>query len=187
MNKLSIFQSLVYSKSVDCFFITESWLTDSICDAEILPTGYHIYRCDRGGRGGGVLAAVSHDIPSRQLYSGGDSESLVIELDLKPKLVLCCIYLSPSCSDAVFDASMAHLYELPRESDLLIVGDFNSPDIHWDTLSAASSRSNMLCDFICDYNLVQSINSPTHSMGNMLDLVLTSSPDTECSPDKFFL
>ena len=177
MNKLSLFQSLVYSKSVGCFFITESWLTKSVGDGEILPSGYRIYRCDRSGRGGGVLVAISCDIPSRQLYTCDNCELLVIELDLKPKIAICCIYLPPSCPDAVFNASMVHLYALPRECDIIVVGDFNTPDINWESLTAVSSRSNVLCDFVDDYNLVQQIQSPTHSMGNILDLVLTTSPD----------
>ena len=36
----------------------------------------------------------------------------------------------------------------------------------------------MFCDFAFDCNLVQLVNSPTHSMGNCLDLVLTNSPES---------
>ena len=68
-------------------------------------------------RGGGVLVAISCDITSRQLYTCDNCELLVIELDLKPKIVICCsIYLPPSCPDAVFNASMVHLYALPCQA-----------------------------------------------------------------------
>ena len=58
------------------------------------------------------------------------------------------------------------------------MGDFNFPDINWSALIGSSHLSNMFCDFAFDCNLIQLVNSPTHSMGNCLDLVLTNSPES---------
>lgn len=38
----------------------------------------------------------------------------------------------------------------------------------------SSSLSNCLCDFIFDFNLTQHVFVPTHKLGNILDLVITS-------------
>lgn len=57
-------------------------------------------------------------------------------------------------------------------------GDFNLPDIQWDTLSSTSSSSSAFCDFVFDNSLIQLINQPTHVKGNILDLVLTNSEDS---------
>ena len=56
----------------------------------------------------------------------------------------------------------------------IIVGDFNFPDICWSSLSGTLSLSNSFCEFIFDYNLTQHVMEPTHIMGNILDLVITS-------------
>ena len=55
------------------------------------------------------------------------------------------------------------------------MGDFNSPDIDWPTLSGNTCFSNQLCDLMFQFNLLQLVNSPTHICGNMLDLVITNS------------
>ena len=57
-NKLSTFQSYVYSNRLNIYCITETWLTcNGIFNNEILPTGYTIFRKDRDTHGGGVLIA----------------------------------------------------------------------------------------------------------------------------------
>jgi len=63
----------VYSKSYD---ITETWLSDTIYDAEILPYNYTIFRKDRPSRGGGVLLAVDNGVPCHQIDSPEDLEAV---------------------------------------------------------------------------------------------------------------
>ena len=53
MNKIDQFQSVVYAGNFDFACITETWLTDAVCNSELLPTSYTVYRRDRVGRGGG--------------------------------------------------------------------------------------------------------------------------------------
>lgn len=60
-------------------------------------------------------------------------------------------------------------------------GDFNLPDVQWDTLSSTSLTSCAFCDFVFDHSLTQLINHPTHVQGNILDLVLSSSIDCVAS------
>lgn len=57
---------------------------------------------------------------------------------------------------------------------IIIVGDFNMPDICWLTLSGTSPFSNAFCDFVFNNNLIQVINTSTHMKGNLMDLVLTN-------------
>ena len=58
-----------------------------------------------------------------------------------------------------------------------MMGDFNCPDIQWSTLSSTSPLSSALCDFVFAHNVYQAVEFPTHTMGNVLDLVLTNSAD----------
>ena len=62
--------------------------------------------------------------------------------------------------------------------EVVLLGDFNAPDIHWSTLSASSDFSSNLCDLIFHFNYVQHLNHPTHIHGNILDLIITSLVDT---------
>lgn len=63
VNKLSIFQSYIYSSDFDVICLTETWLSESIFDQEILPINYNIYRKDRHSGGGGVLIAIKDTFP----------------------------------------------------------------------------------------------------------------------------
>ena len=57
------------------------------------------------------------------------------------------------------------------------MGDFKAPDINWSSLCGNSLSSTSLCDFVFDYNLSQFIQIPTHTGGNILDIVLTNTPE----------
>ena len=62
-------------------------------------------------------------------------------------------------------------------ADSILIGNFNLPDIQWDTLSSTSSKLCAFCDFIFDNSLTQLIDQSTHIQGNTLDLVLSNSND----------
>ena len=62
VNKLSDFQSFVYSSHFDCLCIMETWLSDCIHDRKILPCGFSLHRKDRVSHGGGVLITVKHSL-----------------------------------------------------------------------------------------------------------------------------
>ena len=55
-------------------------------------------------------------------------------------------------------------------SHLILLDDFNIPDVNWSTLHASSSSSSTFYSL----NLMQLINVPTHTMGNTLDLVFSN-------------
>ena len=61
---------------------------------------------------------------------------------------------------------------------MIILGDFNLPDIVWNNLNCEKPISNLFCDFVYDNDLLQFISSPTHDKGNILDLVLSKSSET---------
>ena len=70
---------------------------------------------------------------------------------------------------------MGYLFELLSQSEhVIIVGDFNLPDINWSSLTGVSPFSKRFCEFIFDSNFIQLVENPTHMKGNILDLVLTT-------------
>ena len=94
VNKLSLFQSYVYSTPFNVYCITETWLKDDIYDNEILPAEYTLYRKDRSSRGGGVLIAVNNIISSNLISSPSDLELVAINLNLKnDSITICTVYI----------------------------------------------------------------------------------------------
>ena len=80
----------------------------------------------------------------------------------------------PSPSDLYLHDLFLTLQSLPNDSHLIILGDFNFPDINWSTLTAASPLSSSFCDKLFSMNLIQHVNESTHLHGNILDLILSN-------------
>ena len=175
VNKLKDFQSLVYTKSFDIIGISETWLTDNIYDNEILPTGYTIFRKDRPSRGGGVLLAVNNTIPCQLISSPSNLEVVCIKLNLSHPITCCVLYNPPNLLSEYCDNLLNFISNISNSSDrLILLGDFNLPDINWNVLSGNSPVSNKLCDLIFHSGMNQLIDKPTHLHGNVLDLLLTN-------------
>ena len=66
---------------------------------------------------------------------------------------------------------------MQTDGNVIILGDFNTPDIDWHALTADFNFSIQLCNLIFQYNYSQVVTSPTHEHGNLLDLVLTNNED----------
>lgn len=103
---------------------------------------------------------------------------MIVELDISPPTFVCCVYIPPSgsCSTEYFSEMIQFINTLPNNQDLLLVGDFNAPDINWDRLTASSLRSSVLCDAIFAKNMIQLVDHMTHQSGSTLDLILCNCP-----------
>ena len=55
---------------------------------------------------------------------------------------------------------------------VIVMGDFNLPDINWATLTGSTAISNAFCDLVFELNFAQLVSQSTHSHGNILDLVI---------------
>ena len=167
---------MIYSHDYDIIAITETWLSDNVFDNEILPTNYTIYRKDRKFRGGGVMLAVKNTIHSHILSVHPELEVLSVCIGSNDPTIICLVYNPPNsteeCLLTLFDyiRSTANLCN----DKLILIGDFNFPSINWDLLQGNTPITNSFCDLIFDLNLTQLIDQPTHSGGNILDLVLTN-------------
>lgn len=140
------------------FAVSETWLTPSTFDNEIIPTDYHIVRKDRDGRGGGVLLALFH---FTLIPSPSSVEVLSVSLYLPARLIIIIsvVYIPPCSDQLYFDSLLSHLRSLlDLGSPLFILGDFNCPDIDWSTLSAKSSSSMSVILFLTTICLKLSIN-----------------------------
>ena len=182
-------------------FLTETWLDENISDSEIfLGSSYTIIsRSDRPqGQHGGILIAVSN-------HCG----STLVDISLKqyPFSVGCClsetelklfilIYNPPSTSDYKVDVAQIieciHAYQKtlvekvgnPKwDFSTFVLGDFNFPDIDWDTMTSSNEKELSFLEAVNELCLSQFIDSPTHKAGNILDLILTDSSNLDCWVD----
>jgi len=157
--------------------ITETWLTENIFDSEILPNQYIIYRNDRQSRGGGVLLAVQTHISSKLLSSPTNLEMLTVELNLSKRIIICVVYFPPNPTVSQIRSLSDHLSEFQQPYNVILLGDFNLPDINWETMCGNCQASDDFCDMTFELNLIQLITCPTHIHGNILDLILTNDED----------
>ena len=84
------------------------------------------------------------------------------------------MYVPPTSSDSYQLSLMSYLTELLSLSEnVILVGDFNLPDINWSTMTGASLFQTF-SDFVFDSNLMQLVEDPTHIKGNTLSLLVTT-------------
>ena len=143
-------------------------------DNELLPRVYTIVHKDRTSRGGGVMFAVKASKSFQVLYTP-DLELLAVSVGLNSPTVYCLLYIPPNAS-AVYQQDFINYFKSLHSfsSNLIVLGDFNTSDINWNSLSGQSPFSTDFCDAIFDLNLHQLIEEPTHIAGNILDPILTS-------------
>ena len=178
VNKLSNFQSFICSSDFSILCITETWLSKDIFDNEIIPSGYTIYRKDTDSRGGGVLLAVKDNITSSQLSSPPHVEILTVLISTSNPFIISVVYIPPNSSDTNHELLHSYLTNLVNESSpIILLGDFNLPDVNWATYSGSSPKSNKFCDLLFQLNLFQLVDEPTHNQGNTLDLIITNNED----------
>lgn len=141
-NKILSLQNLIYTKQVDLLCITEPWLTEQICNNEILPYGYNIFRRDRGSRGGGIPIAVSYNIPCRLIHTAASTELIAIQCT-SPQIIVCCVYQPPASPPNV-TADILHDINIIMQNftntQILVLGDLNFPNIDWNKLSSSNHR-----------------------------------------------
>lgn len=123
-------------------------MSGQIQDNKLFQVGYTIFRKDRRSRGGGVLIAVKSSIAATQLQSPESLEVISIELAEHVPFVIAGVYLPPNADEDYRSELIAYLRLLAKRDHLLVLGDFNLPEIDWPTLNGSSARSVEFCDMV---------------------------------------
>jgi len=164
----------------DVIGITESWTHNNIEDAELMLHGYQLFRCDRntGNKGGGVLLIVK-DVFNPIEFHTKTTYGEHVWCKVGDLLTGVC-YRSENTIIVGHDNEV-QVMKLLREvsnSHVLIMGDFNYPDIDWSTCTNTSACASTV-DFLLtvdDCFLSQHVQAPTR--GNaVLDLIMSRYPD----------
>ena len=184
MGKRAEIANLIVSTKPDIVVGTETWLDNTISNAEFFPAEYSIYRKDRNRNGGGVLIAVKNDIQCAELPElDVNGELIWIRITTQcGRHVLVCAFYRPDVSDEVGLQMLVTSLQCVAEnnSSLLVAGDFNLPGWNWETTSLKPrapypAQHEWLIEKMQDMGLEQMSQEPTR-IANILDLVFTNSP-----------
>lgn len=170
-------QDLLTKSVFDILMVSETWLDESVSDAEICPPFYSVVRIDMVE----VLLSTSQkgfDIVAS--ISCGLIESIWVEIfpkSVNRSMVLCCTYRSPSTSPLVYfdhlhsERDSAILLQRGKSCRLTIIGNLNC-----DVLDSTLSQTKILWQF-CRTRLISEPTSVFNGCTSLLDLVLTNCVD----------
>ena len=178
--KIDELTSYVVKYNLHIIGVAETWLNDNVNNVEINLENFSVFRKDRSavkvGKGGGVMLYIHNSIKVHdcQFLNKYKSESLWCKLVLGNgfETILGVVYRSPNADDA----EVQELCNAIRDASckqVIIMGDFNLPDINWESLECHNSISECFMTLVQDTYLVQHVNVPTRG-DNILDLVLSS-------------
>ena len=196
--KIFELKSSITINKPDVIILNETWLKESILDNEILdPNFYKLYRLDRcqdthpidpdnikkfRKNGGGVLIGVSTQLALTPniVKIKCRAELLAVEFLLsdKTKLIISTCYRVGTLGRKNFEELSKAIKTLIRKRGVkkfILIGDFNFTHINWDTQSSNVPLEQDFLNIFAENSLIQTVHTPTHRHGNILDLLLTSS------------
>ena len=169
----------------DIIAVTETWLTPGFNIASLHPTHFTDYRTDRadGRSGGGALLLISKDyetIETDKLDTPNIQAAACILKESGKRMAVTCVYRSPSATSEEDSELLEYVANLTKEDRVLIMGDFNTPEIDWTSATAPDGRfGNNLLRLLADKVLVQHIMENTRyrdgQTPSTLDLAITKS------------
>ncbi len=180
MKPKHLFLSDLCDKNTLFICLCETFLHEGINDNEVQICGHSIIRCDRRDRvGGGVCIYLRHSIPFNicLTYSNSVCDLLIVKLH-NPSLIIVAMYRPPSCSLCDFvdvtTKAKAYIMSLPSPlPQLILLGDFNLPDVDWTNPDPGSRIAGPLINLTTLSFISQQVIAPTRGP-NLLDLIFCS-------------
>ena len=188
------------TEKIPIIIILETWLKSYISDAQIAIPHYQIVRSDRKHRErGGALIYLHEDLPltDENSYDNGTCEVAVCNVPTSNTIIV-SVYRPPDTSGELFADSLKFLQKYldnhitNEQSNILMFGDFNLPNINWNDLSvsknydrATADSAKLLLTFMEKNLLSQYVDVQTREK-NILDLMLTNNSNliSHCESEK---
>ncbi|GAB0210334.1 hypothetical protein GRJ2_003499200 [Grus japonensis] len=173
-NKQEELEAIVQQDSYDLVTITEMWW-DNSHDWSAAMDGYKLFRRDRQGRrGGGVALYVRECFDCLELDDCDDKvECLWVRMRGKADILLGVCYRPPNQDEEADEAFYKQLAEVSQSPALVLVGDFNLPDVCWKYNTAERKQSRRFLECVENNFLTQLVSEPTRG-GASLDLLFTN-------------
>ncbi|RMC21625.1 hypothetical protein DUI87_02492 [Hirundo rustica rustica] len=158
-NKQEKLEAMVQHQSYDVVAITETWWDDSHSWSTAL-NGYKLFRTDRKGRrGGGVVLYIREAFDAMGIEANDDEvECLWVRIKGKANkadILLRVFYHIPNQEEEVDNLFYKQLENVSGSSALVLVGDFNLPDICWELHTAEKRQSRKFLECVKDNCLLQ--------------------------------
>ncbi|RMC15026.1 hypothetical protein DUI87_07205 [Hirundo rustica rustica] len=168
---------MVQQQSYDVVAITETWWDESHSWSATMD-GYKLFRRGRKGRrGGGVALYVRKAFDAIDVtISNDEDECLWIRIKGKANkadILLEVCYRPPRQEEDVDNLFYKQLENVLGAPALVLVGDFNLPDICWELNIAERRQSRKFLECMEDNFLLQLVGEPTRGR-TMLDVLLTN-------------
>ena len=189
-NKLEELETYIDKNNIDLIAITET--LPKHADESYTPIFVlNGYKCFLNNEGRGVAIFVKENIECSRLenYEKLFSPSVFLKLKL-PNMNHCIfgnIYRSPNATDKENDKLNEQITKIADEhlrEKLVLVGDFNFPDIDWagDTCHKGDNhKASKFLECLHFNHLSQFISEPTHHRGTqsptLIDLILSNDDD----------
>ena len=160
------------------FALTETWLDESVKDAEVLVPNFSIVRRDRNRSGGGVALYVRSDVAFNQRpdLSVDGLEAVWIELLIpRTKAILVCSCYRPPSDGSFLDKLEQSLAKVDPRTETFILGDLNI-----DVGNHLSSLSRSYSTLLNVFGLSQLIKEPTRitpTTSSFIDHVIVSAKE----------
>lgn len=150
---------------------------------------FNIFRHDRkNARGGGVLIATKKELSCSLISTPSQLESLWVMCRAPPEAIILGVCYRPPRTDPDFarelNEILSQITNKHPNAHIHLYGDFNFPSINWLNEASPTSGNTEAREFVnvcLNFNLIQKITEPTRitsESSNILDLVLTNSPES---------
>ena len=195
--KGKLLEAIIFDSDPDIIIGSETWLDSSIASSEILPNdlGYDIQRRDRPhDPHGGVLIAAKRGLQLGNIYCSQDIELIsgTVTMEGNKTITIISYYRPPNRTDEAYVNKSREEFDSllgkKRKNIFLTGGDFNLPDVNWDTLKVEGTQypakvTQVFFDMVSDNSLEQMVDFPTRKE-KTLDLLFTSHPSyiEKCKP-----
>ena len=190
--KVDFIRELAIAKDVSVICIQETYLSETIRDAEIAMDGYDLIRAERSAdRGRGGVAIYIRENSSwnvEVLLRHSNSFVEVLGILVKPlNLFLINIYRPPKCPPVLFKEALNKVVDtlerLPAPlPEVVLVGDVNLPHMNWSEGRAVGGpamekrHAELMGKLMEDLYLSQYVTAPTRE-DNILDVVLCNNDE----------
>ena len=184
-NKLDELKSRIHTCKVkpSIISVTEvkhknKWDIDT---AELSIDGYRLFANNYDENPRGIIIYVRNDVLCKQVeLECTCTENIVLEIQINKNNILHfgTAYRSPNSTDDNNQAVLNFISKLSAcPGYKLLLGDFNCPNINWDTWCASSPFELKFLDTLRKNFLIQYVDKPTRARGvdtpHTLDLVIT--------------
>ncbi|PKU32032.1 rna-directed dna polymerase from mobile element jockey-like [Limosa lapponica baueri] len=173
-NKQEELEAIVQQESYDVVAVMEMWW-DDLHNWSAALDGYKLFRRDRQGRRGGGAALYVREWYECQELNDGDNRVECLWVRIRGRAnkadIMVGVCYRPSNQDGEADEIFyKQLGEVSRLLALVLVGDFNLPDICWEYNTAKREQSRRFLECVGDNFLTQLVRELTRE-GARLNLL----------------